>query len=156
MPTAAKASRWGFALIPPLPYLGTGSDLLKCCQRTGLLPMWVVCVLGCCKLLSASALVQACSPALMEGGGAMQVMADVFALQRIQSDVMFRNDDYVAAEKVKAINRLLEHLRMEMRSQAVPLVDAFNIPDHILRAPIGLQSQDYTNYVEIAGWSPVM
>ncbi len=47
----------------------------------------------------------------------LQVMADVFALQRIQSDVMFRNDDYVAAEKVKAINRLLEHLRMEMRSQ---------------------------------------
>ena len=46
-----------------------------------------------------------------------QVMADVFALQRIQSDVIFRNDDYVAAEKVKAINRLLEHLRMEMRSQ---------------------------------------
>ena len=88
--------------------------------------------------------------------GAAQVMADVFALQRIQSDVMFRNDDYVAAEKVKAINRLLEHLRMEMRSQAVPLVDAFNIPDHILRAPIGLQSQDYTNYVEVAGWSPVM
>ena len=41
----------------------------------------------------------------------------MFALQRIQSDVMFRNDDYVAAEKVKAINRLLEHLRMEMRSQ---------------------------------------
>jgi len=44
-------------------------------------------------------------------------MADVFALQRIQADIMFRNDDYVAAEKVKAINRLLEHLRMDMRSQ---------------------------------------
>lgn len=91
-----------------------------------------------------------------EGCDTIQVMADVFALQRIQNDVMFRNDDYVAAEKVKAINRLLEHLRMEMRSVAVPLVDAFNIPDHILRSPIGLQSQDYSSYVEVAGWSPVM
>ena len=45
-----------------------------------------------------------------------QVMAEVFALQRIQADVMFRNDDYVAAEKVKAINRLLEHLRLQMRA----------------------------------------
>ena len=44
-------------------------------------------------------------------------MAEVFALQRIQADVMFRNDDYVAAEKVKAINRLLEHLRLQMRTQ---------------------------------------
>ena len=40
--------------------------------------------------------------------------------------------------------------------QAVPLVDAFNIPDHILRSPIGLQSQDYSSYVEVAGWYPVM
>jgi hypothetical protein len=47
----------------------------------------------------------------------LQVMAEVFALQRIQADVMFRNDDYVAAEKVKAIGRLLEHLRMQMRAQ---------------------------------------
>ena len=86
----------------------------------------------------------------------VQVMSDVFALQRIQADVMFRNDDYVAAEKVKAIGRLLEHLRMEMRSVAVPLVDAFNVPDHILRSPIGLQSQDYSTYVEVVGWSPVM
>ena len=44
-------------------------------------------------------------------------MAEVFALQRIQADIMFRNDDYVAAEKVKAISRLLEHLRMQMRAQ---------------------------------------
>ena len=51
-------------------------------------------------------------------------MAQVFALQRIQGDIMFRNDDYVAAEKVKAINRLLEYLRFQMRTQvclAAPL-----------------------------------
>ncbi|EIE21705.1 long-chain acyl-CoA oxidase [Coccomyxa subellipsoidea C-169] len=84
----------------------------------------------------------------------LKVMAEVFALQRIQADVMFRNDDYVAAEKVKAIGRLLERLRAEIRAQAVPLVDAFNIPDHILRSPIGLSHQDpYDHYLEGAGWT---
>ncbi len=39
--------------------------------------------------------------------------------------------------------------------QALPLVDAFNIPDHILRAPIGLSHQDpYDHYLERAGWTP--
>jgi acyl-CoA oxidase len=84
----------------------------------------------------------------------LQVMGEVFALQRIQADVLFRNDDYVAAEKVKAINRLLERLRMDMRTQALPLVDAFSIPDHILRAPIGLSHQDpYDHYLEGSGWT---
>lgn len=47
-------------------------------------------------------------------------MAEVFALQRIQGDILFRNDDYVAAEKVRAINRLLEYLRFQMRTQVCP------------------------------------
>lgn len=62
-------------------------------------------------------------------------MADLFALQRIHGDVLFRNDDYVAAEKAKAIGRLLEHLRRELRELALPLVDAWNIP---VRATIPL------------------
>ena len=38
-------------------------------------------------------------------------------------------------------------------AQCLPLVDAFNIPDHILRAPIGLSGQDpYTEYIEGVGW----
>lgn len=64
----------------------------------------------------------------LTGVVATQAMADVFALQRIHADVLFRNDDYVAAEKAKAIGRLLEHLRRELREVAVPLVDAWNIP----------------------------
>lgn len=61
-----------------------------------------------------------------------QAMADLFALQRIHADVLFRNDDYVAAEKAKAIGRLLEQLRREVREQAVPLVDAWNLPVRLL------------------------
>ena len=61
-----------------------------------------------------------------------QAMADLFALQRIHADVLFRNDDYVAAEKAKAIGRLLEQLRRVVREQAVPLVDAWNLPVRLL------------------------
>ncbi len=32
----------------------------------------------------------------------VQAMADLFALDRIYSDITFRNDDYIAPEKAKA------------------------------------------------------
>ncbi|KAK9822656.1 hypothetical protein WJX81_004971 [Elliptochloris bilobata] len=85
----------------------------------------------------------------------LKAMADVFALQRIHADVLFRNDDYVAAEKAKAIGRLLEHLWRELREVALPLVDAWNLPDHILRAPIGLSTHSmhpYQSYLRAGGW----
>jgi len=44
------------------------------------------------------------------------------------------------AEKVKAINRMVKHLCMEMRSVAALLVDNLNIPNHTLRSLSGLQS----------------
>ena len=52
----------------------------------------------------------------------MQAMCDLFALTRIHSDLMFRNDDYVAGEKAKAIQKLIEALCKELRNIAVPLV----------------------------------
>ena len=82
-------------------------------------------------------------------------MSDVFALQRIQADILFRNDDYVAADKAKAIARLLEQLHLDLRGVALPLVDAFAIPDHILRAPIGISthaSDPYRDYLRSSGW----
>lgn len=85
----------------------------------------------------------------------MQAMADLFALQRIHQDIMFRNDDYVAPEKAKAIKRMIEKLCLELRGVCCPLVDAFAIPDFILRAPIGLSTaaQDpYSAYLQSIGW----
>lgn len=83
-------------------------------------------------------------------------MSDLFALQCIADDVMFRNDEYVAPEKAKAITRLIESLCSELRGVAVPLVDAFAIPDHILRAPIGLSSGQhdlFREYLQGVGFS---
>ena len=86
---------------------------------------------------------------------AVQAMADLFALQRIHQDIMFRNDDYVAPEKAKAIKRMIEKLCGELRGVCCPLVDAFAIPDFILRAPIGLSTaakDPYAAYLQSIGW----
>ena len=50
---------------------------------------------------------------------ALKALCDVFALTRIQSDIMFRNDDYVAPSKAKAIGRVLLELCSELRYVAV-------------------------------------
>lgn len=46
----------------------------------------------------------------------MQALADLFALQRIHEEALFRNDDYISPEKSKAIARLIEDLCLEVRS----------------------------------------
>ena len=86
----------------------------------------------------------------------MQALCDLFALSRIQSDLLFRNDDYVARDKAKAIQKLVEALCKEVRGVAVPLVDSFGIPDFILRSPIGrsASSKDpYVDYLSSIGWA---
>ena len=95
-----------------------------------------------------------------EAGGvraALKAMADTFALTAIEADVTYRNDESVGADKAKAISRLLEGLRAELAGQALPLVAAFAIPDHILRAPIGVTgvldaADPYAAYLASTGW----
>ena len=85
----------------------------------------------------------------------LKAMADLFALDRIYNDIVFRNDDYIAPEKAKAIARTVEKLCAELRGVAVPLVDAFAIPDHVLRAPIALSTgahDPYGEYLHAAGF----
>jgi acyl-CoA oxidase len=72
-------------------------------------------------------------------------MSDLFALRCIENDTLFGNEELVAPAKAKAIKakaiiqKLVLTLCSELRGVAVPLVNAFGVPDHIrLRAPIGL------------------
>jgi len=69
---------------------------------------------------------------------ALRACAELFALRAVAGDALFRNDEYVAPAKAKAISRLIVRLCAELRGVALPLVDAWAIPDFILRAPIGL------------------
>lgn len=88
----------------------------------------------------------------------LKAMAEIFALDRIHGDIIFRNDDYIAPEKAKAIARTIERLCLELRGVAVPLVDAFGIPDHILRAPIALSTgihDPYGDYLHAAGFESI-
>lgn len=66
------------------------------------------------------------------------------------------NDEYVAPAKAKAISRLATALCLELRSVALPLVAAWAIPDHVLRAPIGLGLHSgadvYREYLAAAGF----
>lgn len=83
----------------------------------------------------------------------LKLLCDLYALDRIWQDIgTYRNQDYVAPNKAKAIQRLVEHLCYEVRLVAKELVDAFGIPDFILRAPIGLQSRQYSEYSHCVGF----
>ena len=46
----------------------------------------------------------------------------------------------------------MEQLCFEARGVAGDLVDAFGIPDALLRAPIGLQKGQYAEYTQHVGW----
>ncbi|KAJ7569225.1 hypothetical protein O6H91_01G067700 [Diphasiastrum complanatum] len=83
----------------------------------------------------------------------LKLLCDLYALERIWEDIgTYRNEDYVATNKAKAIHRLVENLCFEIRGVAGKLVDAFGIPDYMLRAPIGLQSGQYSEYVHYIGF----
>jgi acyl-CoA oxidase len=53
---------------------------------------------------------------------------------------------------LQAIHRLVEYLSFELRGVAGVLVDGFGIPDALLRAPIGLQSGQYSEYSHHVGF----
>ncbi|MGB5174985.1 MAG: acyl-CoA dehydrogenase, partial [Thermoanaerobaculia bacterium] len=67
----------------------------------------------------------------------LSTLCDLYALHRIESDRgWFLEHGYLESAKAKAIRKLVSKLCLEVRLQAVPLVDAFGIPDPILAAPI--------------------
>ena len=76
-------------------------------------------------------------------------------MERIWNDIgSWRNEDYVAPNKAKAIRNLVSQLYVEVRQLALPLIDSFGIPDEILRAPIGLSTEDslYEQYLNAIGF----
>jgi acyl-CoA oxidase len=80
-------------------------------------------------------------------------------VQIIERDLVFRNHEVIAPSKSKAIQKLLLKLCANLRSVAGALVDAFAIPDGILRAPIAtttfVNAQDvelYDGYLRAAGF----
>ena len=68
-------------------------------------------------------------------------LCDLYALHRIHLDRgWFLEQGYLEGNKSKAIRKLVNKLCAEVRLQAVPLVDAFGIPEACLGAPIARPS----------------
>lgn len=67
----------------------------------------------------------------------LELVAELFALSRIERDRgWFLEQGVLEPPKAKAIRGLVSRLCGEVRQQAVPLVDAFGIPQELLGAPI--------------------
>jgi acyl-CoA oxidase len=67
-------------------------------------------------------------------------LCDLYALWNVESDKgFFQEHGRLAAPRCKQITREVNRLCNELRGRAAELVDAFGIPDEILRAPIGLR-----------------
>lgn len=84
---------------------------------------------------------------------ALKLVCDLYALDRIWNDIgTYRNVDYVAPNKAKAIHKLTEYLSFQVKNVAGELVDAFDLPDSVTRAPIGRQSEAYSHYTQFIGF----
>lgn len=67
----------------------------------------------------------------------LKKLCNLFALTQIEKNKgWYLEHDYMTGVKTKAIRKLINKLCWEIRQEAVPLVDAFNIPDSCLAAPI--------------------
>ncbi|MGI9544804.1 MAG: acyl-CoA dehydrogenase [Cyclobacteriaceae bacterium] len=66
-------------------------------------------------------------------------LCHLFALERMQEHAgWYLENGYFEGAKSKAIRKLVTKLCLEIRQEAVPLVQSFGIPDHCLAAPIAL------------------
>lgn len=54
----------------------------------------------------------------------------------------------------QAIHKLTEYLSFQVKNIARELVDAFDLPDYVIRAPIGLQTPEvaYSQYTQHVGF----
>jgi acyl-CoA oxidase len=70
----------------------------------------------------------------------LQCLRSTFAMERIHEDAgWFLESGYIEPPKARAIRTELNELCAELREQAVPLVDAFGIPESCLAAPIAFE-----------------
>lgn len=53
---------------------------------------------------------------------------------------------------LQAIHKLSEYLSFQVRNIAGELVDSFDLPDHVTRAPIAMQSEAYAQYTQLVGF----
>ncbi|EGG23713.1 putative acyl-CoA oxidase [Cavenderia fasciculata] len=74
----------------------------------------------------------------------LRLLCILFALTKIEEDMgWFLSNKYFAPVKAKAIQNSINKVCGMVREHAIPLVKAFNIPDHLMTAPI---ANDYVEH----------
>ena len=82
------------------------------------------------------AVVRAPNPAVSE---TLRTLADLHALSRLEAErAWYLESGYFEGNKARAIRAVVNDLCREVAAQALPLVDAFGIPDEVLEAPAGV------------------
>ena len=83
-------------------------------------------------------------------------LRDLFALQHIESTLGdFLEDGYLSGAHAVSLRALLRQLLQRLRSHALPLIDAFNLPDFIVDSPLGRFDGDvYTAMFEAVKSAP--
>jgi acyl-CoA oxidase len=72
----------------------------------------------------------------------LKKLCTLFALSQIDKNKgWYLEQGYMSGAKTKAIRKLLNQLCWDVRQEAVPLVDAFAIPDSCLSAPIAIKNR---------------
>ncbi len=73
---------------------------------------------------------------------ALNLVCDLYALSNIEADTgFFQTQGRVTAARCKSLRREVNRLCNKVMAHSELLVDAFGIPDAILRAPIGLRDE---------------
>jgi acyl-CoA oxidase len=71
----------------------------------------------------------------------LKKLCDLFALSQINKNKgWYLEQGYMEGVKTKAIRRMVNQLCWEIRQDAVPLTDAFKIPESCLAAPIAVRN----------------
>ncbi len=75
----------------------------------------------------------------------LELLRDLYAMFELHEDIgWFLENGYIEPTKSRAIRDLLNELCFEARQQALPLVNAWGIPDAVLGAPIAFVDRDVT------------
>jgi Acyl-CoA oxidase len=78
------------------------------------------------------------TPTAADSGAVLGRVLQLFCVNRVHNEMsLFLEHGYLTPAHAKQIRVLSVQLAKELRTQAVPLSDAFNYPDFILRAPMG-------------------
>jgi acyl-CoA oxidase len=68
----------------------------------------------------------------------LKSLCDLFVLYNVQKNLStFLESGYFSGEQAQWVRTHVRELNKSIRSQAVPLVDAFNLSDFFVRSPLG-------------------